>query len=150
MNCVQNLNKAVCILMLLLIPTLANAEYKFAKDWSKADTAWECTFLAITAVDWAQTHWAAKRDFYWDGHQHHENNPFLGSQPSTSKVDTLIPLGMAAHVLVAMVLPSKFEVYDNNLGTVNINFRRIWQCTWIGVEVGAVAINYSAGIRLEF
>ena len=150
MNYVQNLNKAVCILMLLLIPTLANAEYKFAKDWSKADTAWECTFLAIIAVDWAQTHWAAKRDFYWDGHQHDETNIFLGSRPSTSKVDTLIPLGMLAHTLVAMALPSKFEVYDSNIGTVNINFRRIWQCTWIVGEVTAVGINYSAGIRLEW
>ena len=150
MNYVQNLNRAVCILILLLIPTLANAEYKFAENWSKADTAWECTFLAVAAVDWAQTHWAAKHDFYWDGHQHDETNIFLGSRPSTGKVDTLIPLGMLAHVAIAMALPSKFEVYDSNIGTVNINFRRIWQCTWIVGEVTAVGINYSAGIRLEW
>ena len=142
--------KYTWVIILLLIPTLANAEYKFAKDWSKADTAWECTFLVITAVDWMQTRWAAERDFYWNGHQHDENNPFLGSRPSVSKVDTLIPLGMVAHTLIAMALPSRFEVYDTNLGTVNINFRRIWQCVWIGGEVTAVTINYSAGIRLEF
>ena len=142
--------KHTWILLLLLIPTLANAEYKFAKDWTYTDTVWQVTFLALSGVDWMQTHWAASRDFYWEDHQHRENNPFLGERPSTGKVDTLIPLGMIAHTIVAMALPSKFEVYDSNLGTVNINFRRIWQCVWIGIEGAAVYQNYNVGIRLEF
>lgn len=142
--------KHTWILLLLLIPALANAEYKFAENWTYTDTAWQVSFLALTGVDWMQTHWAAKRDFYWEGHQHRENNPFLGSRPSTSKVDTLIPLGMVAHTIVAMALPSKLEVHDEIYGTVNINLRRIWQCVWIGIEGAAVYQNYNVGIKLEF
>jgi hypothetical protein len=57
---------------------------------------------------------------------------------------------MIAHGVVAAALPPKWEIEDSNLGTININPRRIWQCVWIGGEVVAVGINYSAGIRLEW
>lgn len=143
--------KHTWILLILLIPTLANAEYKFAKDWTKTDTAWQVTFLAVTAVDWMQTRWMAKNDWQWDGKYYHETNLFLGDFPDSKKVDTLIPLGMLVHTLIAMAIPPRSctEEQERN-GRININFRRLWQGVWIGGEVGAVYKNYTLGVKLEF
>jgi hypothetical protein len=115
----------------------ASAEYKFANNWDKEDTAYQATFLAITTVDWMQTRWMVKHDWQWDGEYYHELNPVLGDYPSLETVDTYIPLAMVAHTLVAMAIPNK-------------TYRRIWQCLWIGVEGGAVYHNYSTGVKLEF
>ena len=143
--------KYTWILILLLIPTLANAEYKFAENWTKTDTAWQVTFLSITAVDWMQTRWMAKQNWQWDGKYYHETNPFLGDFPSEGKVNTLIPLAMLGHTLVALAIPPRSctEEQEKN-GRININFRRIWQCLFIGVESAAVYKNYTIGVHLEF
>ena len=125
----------IIVLFILCIQSSAGA-YKFAEDWSKTDTAYQATFLAVTTVDWMQTRWMVKQDWKWDGEYHREMNPVLGSHPSMKKVDTLIPLGMVAHTLVSMALPH--------------DYRRIWQCVWIGIESLAVYHNYSVGVKLEF
>ena len=130
------MKKIILILILLFISSPVHAEYKFAKDWTNKDTAYQATFLAVTTVDWLQTRWMAKQNWHWDGEYHSESNPILGDYPDSKKVDTLIPLGMVAHTLIAMALPP--------------DYRRIWQVLWIGVEGYCVTTNYSAGVHLEF
>ena len=130
------MKKVILILVLLFISSPVHAEYKFAENWTKTDTAYQATFLAITAVDWMQTRWMAKNDWQWDGEYHHESNPILGDYPDSKRVDTLVPLGMLAHTIVSMALPP--------------DYRRIWQVLWIGVEGYCVTTNYSAGVHLEF
>ena len=130
------MRKIILILILLFISSPVHAEYKFAENWTKTDTAYQATFLMVTAVDWMQTRWMVKQDWQWGEGYHREMNPILGSHPSMKKVDTLIPLGMVAHTLVSMALPP--------------DYRRIWQVLWIGVEGYCVTTNYSAGVHLEF
>ena len=110
--------------------------WEFAENWTKADTAWQATFLAVTTVDWMQTRWMTRHDWQWDGEYHKEMNPILGSHPSIKKVDTLIPLGMVAHTLVSMALPP--------------DYRRIWQCVWIGIEGAYVYNNYNIGVKIAW
>lgn len=137
--------------IVLLFSDIANAEYKFAENWTWKDTAYQAAFLGVTLVDWKQTDWMASRNWYWDGHQHREMNPFLGDHPDSGKVDKLIPLGMLAHTVIALALPprSVTEEEEKN-GDININFRRIWQCAFIVVEVAAVGNNYAAGVGFGF
>ncbi len=127
--------KTLLVIILVLIPSMAMS-YQFAENWTKTDTAYQATFLSIATVDWMQTHWMAKQNWQWDGEYHKELNPFLGSHPSEGKINTMIPLGIVAHTAIAMALPP--------------NYRRIWQCVWIGVESLAIYHNYSVGVKLEF
>jgi hypothetical protein len=141
---------ATLFFLVVLVPVSAHA-YEFAEDWTKTDTAYQTTFIAIATVDWMQTRWMAQHDWQWDGKYYRETNPFLGDFPSESKVNTLVPLGILAHTLVAMAIPPRSctEEQEKN-GHININFRRIWQLLFIGVESAAVYKNYSIGVKLEF
>jgi hypothetical protein len=131
----KKLSLVIIVLFILCIQPSADA-YTFAENWTQKDTAYQAAFIAITTADWMQTRWMARQNWQWDGGCHKELNPFLGSHPSIKKIDTLIPLGMVAHTLVSMALPP--------------NYRRIWQCVWIGVESLAIYHNYSVGVKLEF
>ena len=138
------------ILFILLIGT-ANAEYKFAEDWTWEDTAYQAVFLGIACIDWHQTDWMASRDWFWDGHQHREMNWFLGDHPDSGRVDKMIPLGMLAHTIIALAAPPRsISKEEQKEGKFNINFRRIWQNSFIIVEVAAVGNNYGGGVRFEF
>lgn len=138
-------------LILCMITLDANAEYKFAENWTWKDTAYQAAFVGLAAADWRQTHWMANNDWYWDGHQHKEMNPFLGSNPDSGKVDKLIPLGIFAHTIVALALPprSVTEEQEKN-GKFNINYRRIWQTSFILIEIAATGNNYFTGVGFAF
>jgi hypothetical protein len=138
------------VLIMAFFTTGANAEYKFAENWTWTDTAYQSVFLGLTYVDWKQTHWMASHNWQWDGGYYREQNPFLGDFPDSGKVDKLIPLGMVLHTLVAMAIPPRSctEEQEKN-GRININFRRIWQCLFIVVESAAVYNNYTLGVQFE-
>lgn len=138
-------------LILCMVTLDASAEYKFAENWTWKDTAYQAAFLTLAAADWRQTHWMACRDWKWDGKYYHEVNPFLGDFPDSGRVDKLVPLGILAHTLIAMAIPprSVTEEQEKN-GAININFRRIWQLLFIGVEGAAVYNNYQTGVQFEF
>lgn len=119
--------------------------WEFAENWTKKDTAYQGAFLAVTAVDMAQTRWAAIQGWIWHGHKHKETCPVLSEQPTISEVDAYFPAVMVAHTLIALALPSEAKIFD-----FKINPRRIWQCVWIGIETGYAINNYSVGVRIEF
>jgi hypothetical protein len=123
------------ILIILLFPPLANA-YTFGENWTKEDTAYQAAFVTLATVDWMQTRWMVKHDWQWDGKGYCELNPFLGSHPSEGKINTMIPLGIITHTLIAIALPPKA--------------RRIWQGLFIIGEIGAIGNNASAGVKLDF
>lgn len=143
---------SIIIFTVCLLASPVHADYKFADSWSWTDTAYQGVFWTVTAVDWAQTRWMVKQDWQWDGKNHHEMNPILGNHPSLDKVNTLIPLAMVAHTLVALALPPriKWNGEDVKVFKVKVNPRRIWQCVFIGVEVGAVGHNIGGGVKLDF
>jgi hypothetical protein len=132
-------------IMFLSLSLTAQADYKFAEGWSTTDTIVQGLVLTTIAVDWAQTRWMARQNWTWDGKQYYEMSPGLSKHPSVSEVDVMIPLGMIAHTVIALVLPPKAEVFG-----FRINPRRIWQMTWVGVECLAIGNNYGAGVKIEF
>jgi len=116
------------------------------KSFSKTDIAYQATYIALTAVDMAQTHWMAKNDWQFNGHNHYEVCPlFFNSKPHQDAVDILIPAGVSFHTGIAFILPPKAKVFD-----FEINPRRIWQVMFIGIEAGMVTNNAIIGARIEF
>lgn len=57
------------------------SDWKFGKDWSKEDTAYQLAFTAALGADWSQSRYITKSQKF------HEKNPILGKHPSTSEVD---------------------------------------------------------------
>lgn len=130
------MRKLIIVLVFILFLPLTAYSYEFAENWTKTDTAYQSAFITLATVDWMQTRWMTRHDWQWDGEYHKEINPFLGSHPSESKINTIIPISILAHTVVAMALPPKA--------------RRIWQCVFIGIEGLAIGNNYIAGVGIDF
>ena len=140
------MKKLAIIIAVLLLSNPVYAEYKFAENWSKTDTFLELVNQGLFIIDWGQTRHMARMEWNWDGKYYNEMCPFLSKRPSTTEVDTMIPMGMAAHLLISLALPPDYKVFG-----VNIHPRRTWQLMWIGIEAGAIGNNFSgAGVRIEF
>ena len=137
--------KKLIILLLIVLLTGCTSIKNNVRSWDRYDTAYQATYLAITAVDYAQTRWMARQDWFFDGRSHTDVCPFLSKRPSVGEVDILIPLGIVAHTAIALALPPQYKV----LG-FQINPRRIWQMFWIITEAGAVGNNWSGGVKVEF
>ena len=78
----------------------------------------------------------AKQNWYWDEHKHKEFFPLFPDHPTTTQVDTFIPLGMVAHTIIALALPPKARWW--------------WQSVFIVIETGATTNNFISGVRIEF
>ncbi len=121
----------IAVLALLVV------EPVYASDWSETDTAFQAALVAVSLVDWAQTigftqhpQCDATRCVYWM-----EMNPLLGSQPSRTQVNLMIPASILVHTGVAWLLPQPY--------------RRIWQSVGITVELAAVGNNVRNGVSLS-
>ena len=130
----------VMTIIILLYTMNANAEYKFAENWNKTDTAWQMGFTTLCIADWLQTRYISTHP-----NDYRETNKVLGEHPSLNEVDSYFVSVLAAHAIVAAALPPEAEVFD-----YKINPRRIWQGVWIGVEGGYVIHNISIGIKFEY
>lgn len=136
---------SIIVVTTVLFCTMAHAEYQFAQNWSKQDTAFQATFIVLTMADWAQTRWMAKQDWSWDGDQYHETNFVMGKYPSSNEVDLYMPTAIILHTLIAMALPDELKIAN-----MKIHPRRIWQCIWIGAETYTINNNFALGAKVEF
>jgi len=100
-------------------------------DWTDADTKREAVFIAMDAIDWAQTRNIARNQNKW-----REQNDILGSHPRNGKVDAYFATTILAHAAIALVLPTEY--------------RKAFQYITIGVEIGWIQHNYSIGIDAKF
>ena len=116
--------KTLLVIILVLIPSMAMS-------WDSKDTYYQSAVITALAADMAQTLHISKNP-----NKYYEINPLLGKHPSQDKVIGYFVGGMIAHTAIAMALPT--------------DYRRIWQCVWIGVESLAIYHNYSVGVKLEF
>ena len=108
------------------------------KSWNRVDTAYQVAVVGLILVDARQTHWMAKQDWKFNGHYHNEVNPlFFNKRPHQDAVDILIPAGMIAHTVIAVLLPPEAVVMG-----YKINPRRIWQIGFGVIELGAVVNNF--------
>ncbi len=99
-------------------------------EWTRADTAWEASAVALIAIDWMQTTSFRQENYY-------ETNPILGTEPSQRRVNLLIGGAMLGHVVVARLLPGGWP-------------RRAFQALTITMELGAVTNNAMNGVGLAF
>ena len=97
--------------------------------WTESDSYRETAYVVVTAVDWNQT-------LQINSHGLRESNVILGSHPSDSRINTLIPASMFAHYYIATLLPTEY--------------RKAWQYTWIGIETGYIFNNFSLGLKIKF
>jgi hypothetical protein len=111
-----------------------------ADEWTGKDTAWEATYLLLHVADWGQTLYIARHP-----DQYYEVNPILGKHPSRGRVNTYFALTGLVHVAGAVLLPTKFELFN-----VKFNPRRAWQFSGIYVEAFVVQHNYRVGIKFYF
>lgn len=133
----EEMKKGILIIALLMI--FCGSARAF-DDWTKEDTIWQASIIALEIVDWGQTRYIARNPDDW-----YEFNPLLGRHPSTDQVDAYFAGGILIKAAIAYVLPTKY-----NLWGYEINPRRIWQLANIAGSGACVAWNVSAGIRVEF
>lgn len=114
------------IIFFLLISTTA-----FADEWTSADTYREGAYQTLAAVDWLQTRNIARAPT-----KYYEQNAILDSHPSVGRVNGYFALTGLAHYFIADALPEKY--------------RAPFQYVSIGIEVGAVAHNFSIGVSAKF
>ncbi len=120
------------VFIVAAISFLVGTTTAFAFDeWTKKDTIYQLTYATLHIVDWGQTRYIAKNP-----DRFHEKNLVLGKHPSAAEVDVYFAATLVAHTGIAYILPTEY--------------RRIWQCVWIGVEGGCVARNFRLGIKLDF
>ena len=104
----------------------------FAADpWSKADKTREAIYLTLHVVDWGQSLDIAKNPQLYT-----EGNHILGEHPSVKRVNAYFATTALLHAGIVHVLPSRY--------------RPAFQYFWIGVEAGVVALNYKAGLKVNF
>jgi hypothetical protein len=102
----------------------------FARDkWTKEDTNYQLTLGILKIVDIKQTKKGTSMGY-------EETNQFLSDHPSDREIERTIVYSYLIHTGIAYVLPKKQ--------------RRVWQCVFIGINLGNVYRNYRAGIRIQF
>ena len=102
----------------------------YGDPWTREDSYRETIYLTLHIVDYAQTREIARNPNYY------EQNMYLGKHPTVSQVDNYFSAMALAHIGVAYLLPDEW--------------RAPFQYVTIGVEVGAVAHNFSIGISARF
>jgi len=113
------------VILLIAFPACA------ADQWSKQDIALEITWLAVHAVDWAQTRYIADHPGTY-----YEQNPVFGKHPSTDKVDLMFLTGALVHIGITHFLPADYRPY--------------FQSGTIGLSLMCIINNKSKGIGLNF
>lgn len=112
---------------IILLITTSSA---YADEWTSTDTKREVAYQSLAVVDWLQTRNIARNPDYW------EQNVLLGNHPSVARVNQYFALTGIAHYFISEALPEKY--------------RAPFQYISIGVEIGAVAHNFSIGITVKF
>lgn len=109
----------------------------------------EATYLALHAIDWAQTReirpgnrkcdYSYRTETFYNctgSIEYRETNPILGNHPTSAQVNLYFAATAIAHVLIADALPS--------------DYRKAFQYVTIGIESAVVVRNYQIGIRVGF
>ena len=98
--------------------------------WTREDTLWELSYVAVVAMDCSQS-----RQIQSTGRE--ERNPLLPRHPSSKTIAQLSILNVAAHAGISLML--------------NRKWRGRFQKVSVAIEAAVVADNYfRAGVRLNF
>lgn len=103
----------------------------YFRDWRRVDSVLLVSAETLLVADWGQTHHVARHP-----DEHLENNPVLGSHPSSGDVDRYFAVATLGTAIAAALLPPKPRRWF--LGGVVV------------LEAVVVARNYRLGIRFEY
>jgi hypothetical protein len=99
--------------------------------WTGEEKAWLGTAAAATVADWATTRDLSRR--YSEGY--YENNPILGKNPSTGRVDLyFVTAGLLGYVVA--------DNLDQN--------RKLFLQGWTAVEILYTNRNLNIGLKMKF
>jgi hypothetical protein len=120
--------KKVLVAVLMSFSTLSWADNR---TWTGEEKAWLGTAAAFTVADWATTRDLSRR--YREGY--YENNPILGKNPSTGRVDLyFVSAGLLGYVIA------------DNLD----QHRKTFLQAWTAVEVIYTNKNLNIGLKMKF
>jgi len=120
--------KKVLATVLVCYSTLTWADNRA---WTGEEKAWLGTAVAATVADWATTRDLSRR--YREGY--YENNPILGKNPSTSRVDLhFVSAGLLGYVIA--------DNLDQN--------RKLFLQGWTAVEILYTNRNLNIGLKMKF
>ena len=118
----------ILVLLLATMPAMAD-------EWTTADKQREAVYLALHAVDWAQTRTIARNPG-----KHAEGgvvaSRVIGTHPSVGKVDAYMAGSAVLVAVVARALPSEY--------------RSVFQYVTIGDSAYSVGNNFRIGIGMHF
>ena len=107
--------------------------------WTPQEIAKEAAWGAIHTIDWRQTRTIAKNPALYT-----ENNPALGSHPSTSKVDFYMIGTGILHPVVTHLLPRKHYLFGWKW-----NPRAVFQNVTLIGSGACVLNNFAIGIKMD-
>ena len=120
--------KKVLVATLVLSSTSTVADNRA---WTGEEKAWLGTAAAATVADWATTRDLSRR--YSEGY--YENNPILGKNPSTGRVDLHFAMvGLLGYVIA--------DNLDQN--------RKLFLQGWTAVEILYTNRNLNIGLKMKF
>ena len=119
------------LILAALLALLPFHAFAFCDDWTRENTVLEASFQGLTLIDWGQTLNVVSNPNLA------EANPILGPHPSRERINTLIPLGMAAHAALSCLLPAG-------------PWREAWQVISAALEFSAVGNNATLGVSIRF
>ena len=123
----MNLNTSILVVLLLLTPSIAHADYK---DWSQERKNIFIAYNIISTIDYLQT--ASALSDPCECYQ--EANPFLGKYPNNAE---LLALNMATSYIM-------YRWMDDP--TQSIKLAKFTTA----LRLGVVAQNHSIGVRIDF
>ena len=123
--------KKILAALLALSALTAHAD----DDWTHEDTVRESVYLALHAIDWAQS-----RDIARNPDRYAENGPvarrMIGAHPSVRQLDAYMVSSALLQYAISVSLPAKY--------------REAFQYVTILDKTDAVVGNFSIGLRLKF
>jgi hypothetical protein len=124
----QDVIKKILVTTLVLFSTTVLADNRV---WTGEEKAWLGTAAAATVADWATTRDLTRR--YNEGY--YENNPVLGKNPSTGRVDLyFVSAGLLGYVVA--------DNLDQN--------RKLFLQGWTAVEILYTNRNLNIGLKMKF
>jgi hypothetical protein len=124
----QDVIKKILVTTLVLFSTTVLADNRA---WTGEEKAWLGTAAAATVADWATTRDLTRR--YNEGY--YENNPVLGKNPSTGRVDLyFVSAGLLGYAIA--------DNLDQN--------RKLFLQGWTAVEILYTNRNLNIGLKMKF
>lgn len=137
--------------------------------WDTTDKVLAGTLIVSNVMDWAQTRYLSRHpssgrvskhvydkdgNLVYESHNYTwggvENNPILGENPSTTKVDIYFPLWIIFQLGVAHVLPDAYNVKDDDSWIKKIPLRKAWLGGMTIWSIHTVVHNNSIGLEMRF